>query len=283
MAEEIEVIKQRMLDLQATLPALANATSNSQVAIFGNIYYVTAVEISVLEQLIDDYIAQIETIINNQAIGSTPWLRAKILEFQYPDSVQLDLNNFEISYPVINPVLQIITRCSVDTIGNLIVLVKVAKSDPPEALVSDEIAALNNYINIIQPDGTQINVISLDPDRLFIDATVIASGQFSGSIPTNIPNALNAFMANLSDEENFDGLIRVSSLVDAIKAVPGVIDFKINELSVRASTVVFASRTIIYNLASGINLLAQPTTSGYLVAEDTSGQTFSDKVLYQYQ
>ncbi len=280
MARSWEVIKQQMIDTKATLPALVNANSNSQVSLLGNILFVTSVEIAILEQLIDAYILQIETIINAQAIGSITWLRAKILEFQYGDFVELNTTTFEIAYPVVDEALQIITRCSITVAGNLIVQAKVAKSDPPEALSGPEQTALNSYIDVIKPAGTQVNVVSLDSDKLYIEGIVYYSGQYSDDIKTNVEAALSSYMANLSSAENFGGIVRVTEIQDAIQSVAGVEDLNLSQIGGRPDLTVFASRTVIYKLSSGVNLREYETAAGYIVEEDTAGSTFSDKITY---
>lgn len=280
MARDIAVIKQQMLDTKAQIAALDALTSNSQVSIFGNLFFVNAVNISILEQLIDLFISQIETIINEQGIGSTPWLRSKVLEFQYGDSVVLNTTTFIIAYPTITPANQIITRCSVVHKGNLIIDVKVAKSDPPVPLVSLEKSALADYIAVINPPGTQINIVSLDSDKLYIAGVVYYSGQFSSVIQANVESALTNYMANLSSATNFDGTIIVTDIIETVRAVEGVKDFAVTEIAARADLTTFADRTIFYNLASSINNRRYTTFSGYVTEETDSGHIFSDTITY---
>lgn len=280
MARSIEEIKQQLIDTKDSLSALSGLTSNSQVAVYNNIFHTVAVEVSILEQLIDSYIAQIETIINAQAIGTPPWLRAKILEFQYGDYVELDTTDFSIAYPEVDEALKIITRCSVTEAGNLVVQAKVAKSDPPVALSGAEVTALEDYLEIISPVGTQINVISLSSDKLYIEGTVYYSGQYSSVISTNVEAALSSYMENLSSSENFDGIVKVTDIVDVIRTVEGVEDVHIEEISARPDLTAFASRTVIFSLSSSINIREYTTASGYIVEETESGETFTDKLAY---
>jgi hypothetical protein len=280
MARDISVIKQEMVDFKSTLSELDGLTSDSQVSIWGNIFHVTATEIGVLEQLIDAYIEQIETIINAQAIGSTPWLRAKILEFQYGDFVELNTTTFEIAYPEVDEALKIITRCSVKETGNLVIEAKVAKSDPPVALSGAEQTALADYLSVIKPAGIQINITSLTSDKLYIVGTIYYSGQFSSVIQTNVEAALTSYMENLSSADNFDGTVRIVDIMDAIQAVEGVEDVNIIEVGARANSLAFASRTVVYKLSTGVNVREYETVAGYIVEETTSGSTFADTLSY---
>lgn len=280
MARDIKVIKQQILDTKDSLPALVNLTSDSQVAVYQNMFHTLAAEIGILEQLIDSYQADFEDTINNQGVGNAPWLRGKILEFQLGEYVQLDTTTFAISYPEENEAAKIITRCSVRETGNLIVDAKVAKSDPPVALSGAEVTALDGYLKIIKPPGTQINIVSLDSDKLYLEGTIYYSGQYSTEIQTNVEAALTAYMAGLSSVENFDGTLRVLDIVDAIKAVTGVKDVNITEVGARAHLTAFSGRTVIYKLSTGVNVREYTTTAGYIVEETTTGSMFTDKLVY---
>jgi hypothetical protein len=280
MARSIEVIKQQLVDFKETLSALDDLTSNSQVSVWGNILHTAAVEIAILEQLIDAYVASLEETISAQAIGTPTWIRAKILEFQNGDFVELNTTTFEIAYPEIDEALKIITRCSVKETGNLIIQAKVAKSDPPVALSGGEQTALGDYISIIKPAGIQINVVSLTSDKLYVVGTIYYSGQYSSVIQTNVEAALTLYMENLSSAENFDGIVKLVDINDAIQAVEGVEDVNITEVGARADTVAFASRTVIYKLSTGVNIREYETVAGYVIEETTSGSTFADTLIY---
>ncbi len=278
MARKIEDIKSAMVETMKTLPALAKANSNSQVAIVGNILHTTAVQTGILEQLIDHYIGTIPSIINAQAIGSIPWLRAKVLEFQYGDHVELNTTTFEIAYPAVDVSKKIITRCSVKEGGNLNVQVKVAKSDPPEQLTNDEILKLESYLDIIKPAGIQTQVISEVSDKLYIECIIYCKDISREIVKANVINAITAFMATFSNSENYDGTLRVVDLIDAIQSVQGVVDLNIAEIGARTDTTTFANRMIIYKLLEGVNNREYETISGYLAQETESGYTFVDKI-----
>jgi hypothetical protein len=202
------------------------------------------------------------------------------LEFQYGDYVELNTTTFAIAYPEIDEALKIITRCSVKETGNLVVQAKVAKSDPPVALSGPEKTALEDYLEIIKPAGTQVNVVSLTADKLYILGTIFYSGQYSDVIEANVEDALESYMTNLSSAENFDGVVRVVEVIDVIQAVEGVVDVNIIEVGARAHTVAYADRTVVYKLSTGTNLREYTTVSGYIVEETESGSAFSNTLTY---
>jgi hypothetical protein len=87
-------------------------------------------------------------------------------------------------------------------------------------------------------------------------------------------------MENLSSAENFDGIVRVVEIIDAIQAVEGVVDVNIVEVGCRADTVAYASRTVVYKLSTGVNLREYTTVSGYIVEETTGGSEFTNTLTY---
>jgi len=73
------------------------------------------------------------------------------------------------------------------------------------------------------------NAVSLSPDRLFLAADIYYNGAYSGVISATVIEAIDTFLSNI----DFDGIIRVSKLIDAIQSVPGVTDVAINDLAMR--------------------------------------------------
>ena len=98
--------------------------------------YVIAVCIAILEQLMDVYLASIETLVSQSAAASQLWIQAKMFQFQYdatsPQVIQL-INTIP-QYPIVDATKRIITACavSVDLANN--VNVKVAKGNTFVAL-----------------------------------------------------------------------------------------------------------------------------------------------------
>ncbi len=294
MARTKAVIKAQIIATISGIPIISQLVTNpSQVQYNNNFIDIVARAINFLEQLMDVLKSDLETKISKGAVGNSAWLEDKILnEFQYsattPQVTEL-IDNVP-TYPTIDASLRIVTRASVTTAGLNTCLVKVAKSDPPEIMTSPEINALSAYLNqggdgTIAGNGRGVgfvgvnyNVRSYDPDKLYLEAEIIYNGQYAGVIQTTVEAAINDYMATL----DFNSKINVLDLEIKIKAVEGVSDVIINDLAMRPDTTPFTSKTFLVQTKTTI-LSSYPTYAGYIVGEDTVGETFADKLTYTAQ
>lgn len=274
MARKIATIKEVIRTDKNTFPSLAPILfaeeGGSKVGLLNNIADVFAINVNILEQLMDEFASEQEIIADSAITGSSAWLQRKLFEFQYdattPQFVQLiDLVP---AYTVIDENLRIITRAAVIENGNGRITVKVAKSNSPVSLSSAEKTALAEYLDVIEPAGPKITVVSTDADFLYVNAEVFYDGQFVDSIQTDVEASINEYLATL----DFNGLVAVSKIQDAIQSVAGVKDVVINQVKARAVSTAFASATIVTR--------QWLTASGYIVEETTSGETFADTITY---
>ena len=274
MARSISTIKEGIRLEKNNYPNLAQILlpeeGGSLVGTLNDQVNIVSININVFEQLMDAYKTEVEEIAASAIPGTSEWVKEKVDEFQYsaetPQFIQLI--NLIPTYTVVDSDLQIITRSSVIENGNGRITVKVAKSEPPVALSTNEVTALEEYLDIIVPAGPVITVQTFNADRLYVDATVYYNGQFVESIQSDVEAAINNYLATL----DFNGVVLVSKIQDAIQAVTGVNDVVINEVKARREAVVFGSATIVSRQWT--------TVAGYIVEEDTSGQTFADSITY---
>ena len=274
MARTIEQIQASIITNIQSTPELSGL-SGSNRAIWRLFSYVVAVAILLLEQIMDVFKAENETKISSATPNTSNWLTSKVFQFQYsatnPQIVQL--NNLVASYPVIDASLQIISRCSVVTTLSNKVLIKVAKQEPPVALSSGELSALQGYINTIGVAGVTYNCISQDADRVYVNADIFYEGQYSATIQGTVVNAINIFLASLP----FNGQLKISDLELAIRNTTGVNDVLIKDVKVRGESITFSNGTFLIQNKTTISRLF-PTISGYIIEEDTTGYTFADSL-----
>lgn len=277
MARTIAQIQAEMDAEQALQTGLSGLDSPSQTAIYTLWKYVISASIWAHEKLWDLFKVELETIVDNAPVGTDNWVQAQAFKFQYSatDPQIVSLVNFVPSYSVVDEDLQIITRCSVKTLPNKVVSVKVAKSDPPSALTATELSSFRGYLDDISFAGVQYNAVSLASDKLYLDAEIFYNGQYSSVISDTVIEAINNYLANIP----FDGNVRVSALYDAIQNVAGVTDVIINDMAIRADATAFANKT--YLVQSNATIYNKyPTFAGYVVEETDSGNTFADKLTF---
>jgi hypothetical protein len=262
---------QPSIDDEQTL--LSDLNTPSRVAKWRLFLYIVAFGIWVHEGLLELLRGEMETLAASAAPATHGWIQQKVFEFQYSTIAEqiAILVDFIVRYPVVDESLRIVTRCSVKTFPNRVVGIKVAKSEPPEPLYNTEMTALGSYVELFLPAGVRANIISMEPDRLFLDADIYFDGQYAAVIQQHVIAALDAYMATFS-QEKFDGTILVSGLEDAIQSVPGVTDVHINTVKARENATAFINAFTVARFWQ--------TVAGYIIQEDTIGNTFTDTLTF---
>jgi hypothetical protein len=275
MARTISQIKQQILTEKATYSELNVLNNPSTTSLFNLWAYITAVCISVLENLQDVFITEVETIVNRGVVGSKAWLDYQIRRFQYTNILILDTVTFLYKYANSDVSKEIISRVSISDGINNDIIIKVAKNEPPATLTTDEMNALNSYLKQIVTAGVTTTLISTNSDKVRLYAQIYYEGQYSTVIKDNVIIGINNYLATLP----FDTQIRVSSIQDAIQNILGVKDVIINNLEVRTDSTALGSgsKLVVNNqvLTRQVNLY-----SGYAVEETTALNGFIDTLTF---
>jgi len=288
MARSIAEIKNQMLVEKANQSALSGLNSPSQVAIWNLLFYIVAFAINAFEQLLDVFSTQQSTMALAAVIGTDNWVQKRTFEFQYDATnvqyLQLNTTTLSVGYPQINTAYQIITRCSVKSIGQGICNIKVAKNSPPEALAVLEVSALQNYWNPNVSNsygfaGINYVIISEEADEIEIVGDVYYAGQYASVIQSSVVNELNNYLSNLP----FDGNISINAIEDSIQSVLGVNQVKLTKVTLRRNAQAFGTGTVMFSLVDGINLVELGSFAGYVISETTSGHTLNDTLTFVAQ
>ncbi len=277
MARTIDEIQASMIaDVQSD-STLSGLTSTSKRAIWRLWTYVFAVAVNLLEQLMDVFKTDNETIVSLAPPQTTAWLSDKIFKFQYDatNPQVLQLINLVPQYPVVDSTKYIVTRVSVKTNLAGQVFIKVAKGNPPQALTTPELNALTSYTNEIGVTGLYYTLTSTNSDKLMVAAQVYYNGSYSAVIQANVIAGINAFLASLP----FDGSMQLSDLEAAIRNVEGVNDLILNNVVSRQDSVALANGTYLVQNNQYISR-KWPTVSGYIVPETTTGFTLADTLTF---
>jgi hypothetical protein len=247
------------------------------------ICYTVAICQALMEQLQDLFKQEIESIVSKSAAATSIWVQDKMFRFQYsatnPQIIAL-INTIP-TYPIIDDTLKIIKACSVTTDISNDVSIKVAKGDPLVSLSSPELSAAQGYINIIGVTGITYTVISLNPDKLYIDAEIFYAGQYAAIIQSSVIDTVNNYLKNLSIT-NFNGALKMSDLEGVIRNVVGVNDVVLNNVRARPDSSLFSAGVdLILNTA--IIQKQFVTIAGYISEEDTITKTFADTLIFTAQ
>lgn len=200
-----------------------NPITPSKTSAIGLIISIVAWSINFLEQIMDTFTGEVESIIAAGIPETEEWIRQQAFNFQYsatnPQVIQLN-PDFSISYPVVDPSLRIINNCAVVGDGNGGVKIKVTSN--AGLLTGPQSAAFASYLDAILGGDINYSVINANPDTLDIFGTVYYNGQYAGNIVATVTAAVNAYLTSLG----FNGIVKLSDLIDTIRTTPGVTDFQ---------------------------------------------------------
>ncbi|MEZ5195128.1 MAG: hypothetical protein R2764_01615 [Bacteroidales bacterium] len=149
-------------------------------------------------------------------------------------------------------------------------IVKVAKEDKTELMSSAERDAFDAYMFDIKYPGTSIFVVNQLPDRFTIEVDVIVNKQIIDLTGSKIDNSLSKpvkeAILNFANGSEFGGVFSVNEIEDVIQAVDGVLSVRLMHISALAYS---GNTTIVYDLASGINILQYVSEAGHIsLSED---------------
>lgn len=245
MARTVKTIYQEMLDEKTKYSQLNGLTNNQDTAIWRTMFYVVAVVIATFEQLQDVFITELNKLAKTLPQGTIKWYTD--MTFKYQEGYEVIWNRItgRSEYPVEDETAQIIKVATAQKIGSKIV-VKCAKDDGDggiEELTTAQLSSVNAYMNAIQFAGPLVNVTSFPADRLKIRGDILVNktlinvdGQSTADNEVYpVEDAINDYLTNLY-LDNFNSVFRLINLIDAIQAVPGVIDVKFGTVEARNYT-----------------------------------------------
>lgn len=275
-------IKAQLVTNFATIGITIDTATWSKRNVLRMICFTVATCQALLEQLQDKSQQTIETIAAKAPAASPLWVQKKMFEFQYSatDPQIIALINTVPAYPVVDETLRIITGCLIISTVSNEEQVKVAKGNPFTALDALEIAAAQSYITTIGIGGINYVVISLESDKVFIEADIYFQGQYSAVILANMIAAIEAFFLQLATtnlKNNINGSCDMADLQGVMNSVTGVNDVVLKNVRGRADTDLFSS---------GIDLILNTqiiqrkwiTVAGYIGQETDTGHTFADSL-----
>lgn len=282
MARSTAQIKSQMIAQKNAEAALAGLTSTSTTAMWNLYIFLMASAIAIFEQILDVFKSENEAVAAAAKVGAPRFIRKKVLEFQYdgttPQVAQFN-PDYTVTYPIITEQFKILTRCSVSTTISRKYLVKVAKSEPPVPISGSEKTALTDYIGLFNGAGLAYEVVSTDSDKIEVVGSIYYDGQYNAVIAGLVKAAINTYLANI----DFDGTLSIQALTDAIKAVNGVFDVRLETVRVRQNATPYVDGIEIYSLANAINTVTYNTFAGYIEEETESGHTFADTLTFVAQ
>lgn len=256
-------------------PSLTFDEQFSKVSFEGTLFYIIAVCINTIEQLVDWHKEWTnEAIVENRG-GILPWYAELVKKFQYGHTLDFIDNRYQ--YATDDPAARIVTLSAATEISNgTQILIKVAQVDAGGntiPLTQPQLDALNVFVQKKKYAGVKVVAVSRDADlmrvnyRVYLDALVFNADGSLITDPTKFPveDAINNHIVNLP----FNGEFSITSLTDDIQAVDGVLNPVHQSSEVQSGTNPFISVTDYYTPNAGYMQIdpAQPlnTTLTYIL------------------
>jgi hypothetical protein len=244
-------------------------TSPSATALHRLWSYVTAVVLSVHETIFDRHKTDVETALSRAKPGTAAWYADQALLFQAGDVLVADDNGIHYAAGSTGP--KIITRAAAienDLTGKL--FIKVAKDGPTPGMLAAlsvaELVQVRGYFDRKGFAGVRKEIVSRAADKLRVTAQVYYDPLIDvPAVQLLVQASIRAYLASLE----FNGLIYVAKIEDAIQAVPGVKDVKLSSITARAGAGALVPIERVYE-----------TQAGYIVLDDAAGSTLADTLTF---
>ncbi len=238
MARTTQEIQQKIIDAVQADPVLSTRlTSTSSASIWRLWSNIVAAVISTAESIMESFQATIQTIVDNNRIGTGAWYVEMAKQFQWSDQVQyylvVDPATGKIGYNIINADDRIITQASftevVDGNGARTVLIKVAAGMPGnlQPLNGEQYDDFENYMRQIKIAGVRMQIVNLAADMLELDCNVYYDPAYNNDL---LVDAIKIALDRYTTGVKYGGVIYKNAVIDAIQSVPGVSDVYINSL-----------------------------------------------------
>ncbi len=247
MARTIQEITASILAEKAKYNALSVLNSPSDTAIWRLWVDVTAACVYEFEKLLDLFKAEIEQKNRDAVVGRAAWYAAKALEFQFGDS--LTVVDGVVKYTTPDTSKQIVKRAACKGGANSVLKVATLNSSGQVVpLNSTELAAFTDYVSNFMFAGTNLTIISQATDLLRLTLEVYYDPLLAvDTVKANCITAIETYLATL----DFNGILKVSALEDAIQAVAGVKDVFIQTIQAKQHTGSYASVERVYQTVAG--------------------------------
>ena len=179
-----------LADIQADSTLNTKLTSPSLTAVYNLWCFIVASAINLFEQIQDAYIITAEVVALQTPPATALWIQNQVFNYQY-DSSGIPATNvivinpdFSVGYATKNAIFNIVTLCSVNTLPNNKVQVKVAQGTLTTgftAVTGTAFTQLDGALTQILPAGITHNLVSQSADLVAVYGTVYYQNGFAGA------------------------------------------------------------------------------------------------------
>lgn len=244
--QEIFDVLIALKDANAILSPLL--TSESKSAYYRNIFDLVSEFGGDFELTYDDFVEQVETLMESKQVHNSLWWQNISLDFQLGDSLTT-FDNGNLGYETEDESIQIVKRAAVLTSQVGAITLKVAKLDTdditPIPLDVTEKTAFNGYIEDMGPAGIVPSIISVDGDEMQVGLEVIIDTQLiniddgtllSDGTTKPVEDAIYNYFSSFQGD-GFGGTFYANNMLSDILNAVGVVSATYVTLATKASNV----------------------------------------------
>jgi len=241
-----------ILDNSETL--VIDAKSGSKVASWRLWLWIMAVESWIVENLFINHKKEITDIIDSRRPHTLRWYALECKKYQHGHP--LSWNGAQFVYARDDEQAKIVKYASVsERYGNIVLKVAKETDGSKAPLTTVEKNAFAQFWEQWKDAGSIIEVVSQGADLLKIDISIVRDRMVLNDDNTlirdssvrPIDQALSAFLGGLE----FDAILRLSKLTDAVQAAEGVVDVKVNQAWHKSATGTYQEIDLFATAASG--------------------------------
>jgi len=221
---------------------LKDVSTKSKVDPWRSMAWVFASVIEDIKTLFELFKKETKKIARENRIGTVEWWLQSVSEFQFGDSIQVI--DGKPLYAVENPEKRIVTNVS-HQVASGINIIKAVKGVFPDfvPLSESERSALDFYLRRIAPPGIKFGLISRDAEQIKIVGDLFYQGLNDlAEIQSKVEAAIDSYIKLLpANGENvvFNGSFVLNELIDQVREIEGVNDFRVNEIEVTRESISF--------------------------------------------
>lgn len=232
MARTLTEIFAQAKEVRNNYLQLTEFENDSKMSILDAFTWVTSACIWTFENLLDVFKVDLSKDLQNRINGTASYYSNALLKYQSGDELVMNDEGTAFSYSTIDESKRIVTKVSYSEyeeagFHDKQLMLKIATGERGEykRIEGDELLKIRAYVDQISFAGTHVNVVSRNGDVLIPRVTVYYDGAVGeDEVYDNIEESLNNFVASL----DFNGVVYVQKIIDAIQKAEHVLDVYIN-------------------------------------------------------
>ena len=222
-------------------------SSPSLVAVWRLWAYLITDAIYTLENLWDAFKAMVIALVDAQQVMRLKWYQQQALLFQYGDP--LEWINEQYTYSIIDESKRVVARASASEVaGGVRMKVAVLDNGQLAIMPTTQLSAFGSYMQKKKPAGVNVTCVSYDADNLRFYYTIFYDPL---RLRADVKLAVEAAINNYRDALEFEGIINLTRLTDAIQKASGVIDPQLTGADARYGALPFSAINREYKTNAG--------------------------------